>query len=75
MRPAVRIVIAILLFCVAAFCGFQALAAGEMPEVQRSYRLLDGFIGLTSFSAASWLMWPRKTLTPSLARRDRSGEV
>jgi hypothetical protein len=64
MRRAVRIVIAILLFFVAAFCVFQVLAAGEMPEAQRTYWLLDGFIGVASFSAGCWLIQRRKALTP-----------
>jgi hypothetical protein len=60
MKPAFRIILAVLLLFVAAFCVFQAVAAGEMPEMQRSYWLIDGIAGLASVSTACWLLWPRK---------------
>jgi len=60
MRPAVRIVIAALLLIVAAFCVYQAIAAGEMPEAQRAFWLIDGIVGLASVWGACWLLWPRK---------------
>ena len=54
-----RVVLGVLLL-VAAFCVFPAVAAGERPEAQWAYLLIDGAVGLASVAGACWLLWPRR---------------
>ncbi len=57
LPTSVRRILAVLLLLVAAFCVYQAVAAGEFPESRRIYWLIDGTIGLASLSGACRLLW------------------
>jgi hypothetical protein len=55
-----RKTLAVVLLLVAAGCVFQAVAAGEFPEAQWAYVLIDGVVGLASLLGAGWLLGPRR---------------
>jgi hypothetical protein len=61
MPTFVRMFLAVLLLLVAAFCVYQAIAAGEFPESRGTYWLIDGMIGLASLSGVCWLLWPNRS--------------
>ena len=60
MPTFVRIILAVCLLLVSAFCVYQGIAAGEFPESRSAYWLIDGIIGLASLSGACWLVWPMR---------------
>jgi hypothetical protein len=57
-----RIVGAVFLLCVVAFCGFGFLASFEMPDAP-SVRLIYTLFGLSSLLGAGWLVTPGLPLT------------
>ena len=61
MPTAVRMILAVLLLLVAAFCVYQTVAAGELTESRWTYWLLDGIIGLASLAGACWLLWHKRS--------------
>jgi threonine/homoserine/homoserine lactone efflux protein len=52
-----RMIFAVLLMLAAAFCVFQAFAAGELSD-PRVYWVIDGIIGMATLGGACWLLWP-----------------
>lgn len=59
MFKLVRLVAAILLVGVTAFCVFGFLAAPEAGTNAGSFRLLYSAVGVVSLGGAGWLAWPR----------------
>jgi hypothetical protein len=59
MSKLVRLVGAIVLVGVAAFCVYGFLSAPEAGADVGSVRLLYGAIGVVSVGGAAWLAWPR----------------
>jgi len=41
---------------IAAFCAYQALAAGELDGGRESFRLIDGAVGIASLFGTGWLL-------------------
>jgi hypothetical protein len=56
MPTLAQMTLAALLVVIAAFCVYQGLAAGGLPENRWAHWLIDGIIGLTSLSGAGWLI-------------------
>lgn len=59
MTKLIRMLGAVLLAGVAAFCVFGFLAAPEAGADAGTYRLLYGVIGAVSIGTAGCLVWPR----------------
>lgn len=60
MSKLIRIVGAILLIGVAAFCVFGFLASSEAPaDSVGFYRTLYSLVGIASLGTAGWLCWRR----------------
>jgi hypothetical protein len=60
MAEASRRSLAVVLFVVAAFCAYQAVAAQEAPESAWIYWLIDGVVGLAAVLGIAWLLRPRR---------------
>jgi hypothetical protein len=59
MSKLVRLVGAVLLVGVTAFCVYGFLSAPEAGVAAGSVRLLYGAVGVVSVGGAAWLAWPR----------------
>jgi hypothetical protein len=61
MAKYVRILLALVLLGIAAFCGFGLLATFE-PTDQNviAFRIGYGAIGIASILGAVWLVWPKR---------------
>ncbi|HEX8200719.1 MAG TPA: hypothetical protein VF590_09545 [Isosphaeraceae bacterium] len=60
MRYALRLVLALMLLPVAAFCGFGFLATFESPGYP-VLRLAYGILGVLCLVGAGWLVVPRRS--------------
>jgi hypothetical protein len=61
MSKLVRLVGAVLLLGVTAFCAYGFLSASEAGAAAGSFRLLYCVVGIVSVGGAGWLAWPRNS--------------
>jgi hypothetical protein len=72
MSSVVRVVGAVLLAGVAAFCAFGFVAAAEDAGAAPALRLLHGTAGAASLAGAAWLAWPRRLVRGRAEPRGQS---
>ena len=73
MANFIRMILAVFLLLVAAFCVYQVIAGGESSESRWAYWLLDGIIGLASLAGACWLLG-RKRSDVQVTNRQAAGD-